>query len=124
VIQLQEIFQSSRYVTAITILCAVLLVSCSIYRPEIYQGQSSDLADVSKLTVGMTPDEVLGIMGTPLIVDSFHRDRWDYVHNVIDSKRTVVSKQKVTVFFKDGVVAKVEHNLDQSSESEMQKVTE
>ena len=123
-IQLQEKFQSSRCVTAITILCAVLLVSCSIYRPEIYQGQSSDLVDVSKLTVGMTPDEVLDIMGTPLIVDAFHRNRWDYVHNVIDGKRIVISKQKVTVFFEDGVVAKVEHNLDQSSESEMQPVNE
>ena len=123
-IQLQEKFHSSRYITAITILCIVLLVSCSIYRPEIYQGQSSNLVDVSKLTVGMTPDEVLDIMGTPLIVDSFHRDRWDYVHNVIDSKRTIVSKQKVTVFFKDGVVAKVEHNLDQTSELEKQTVNE
>jgi outer membrane protein assembly factor BamE len=37
---------------------------------------------LDKLKPGMTPAQVRFILGTPLVVDPFHKDRWDYVYRL------------------------------------------
>ena len=52
------------------------------YRADIGQGNfiSQDMAD--RLRPGMTRDQVRTILGTPLLVDPFRQDRWDYVFDI------------------------------------------
>lgn len=49
------------------------------YRADVQQGNFISAEMVSQLRVGMTPDQVRFVLGTPLVTDLFHAGRWDYV---------------------------------------------
>ena len=71
------------------VLIACLAISaCSdairipfVYRIDIYQGNIFSQEMVDQLKPGMTKRQVAFIMGTPLVEDAFHSDRWDYVYS-------------------------------------------
>ena len=50
----------------------------SPYRPDIQQGNFVSQEMLAQLKVGQTREQVLFILGTPLLTDIFHADRWDY----------------------------------------------
>jgi outer membrane protein assembly factor BamE len=74
----------------LTVLAAAgLLAGCSFdnltssiqpYRIDVRQGNYVDQEMVSQLKKGMTRDQVRFVLGTPLVVDPFRTDRWDYVY--------------------------------------------
>ncbi len=49
------------------------------YRTDVSQGNLISDAMASQLKKGMTRDQVRAILGTPLLVDPFRANRWDYV---------------------------------------------
>jgi outer membrane protein assembly factor BamE len=53
---------------------------CSYYKVDIRQGNTLDQETVDSLRVGMTKQQVIFLMGTPLLQDPFHANRWDYVY--------------------------------------------
>ena len=77
------------------------------YKIDIVQGNFVSSEQLAALKEGMTRGQVKNILGTPLLTDIFHADRWDYVFTF---KRQGVEPQarKVTVFFKNDVMARVE----------------
>lgn len=76
------------------------------YKIDIVQGNFVSSEQLAALKEGMPRSQVKNILGTPLLTDIFHADRWDYVFTF---KRQGVESQarKVTVFFKDDMVARV-----------------
>ena len=68
-------------------LALLLLGGCGVprmlgiapYRIEIQQGNFISQEMMSQLKEGMSKDQVRQIMGTPLIIDIFHSERWDYL---------------------------------------------
>jgi outer membrane protein assembly factor BamE len=79
----------------------------SPYRIDIPQGNFVSEEMVTQLKVGMTQDQVRFALGTPLIADIFHAERWDYVFRMLKRDDEVLSS-RVTVFFKDGLVSRFE----------------
>lgn len=79
----------------------------SPYRPDIPQGNFVSEEMMSQLKEGMTHDQVRFLMGTPLLMDIFHADRWDYVFRLQKGNGEVLSS-RVSVFFKDDRVARFE----------------
>lgn len=76
----------------------------SPYRPTIQQGNFISEEMLAQLKVGMTRDQVRFILGTPLLADIFHADRWDYPFRLARGNGETTSS-RVTVFFnKDGKV--------------------
>jgi outer membrane protein assembly factor BamE len=69
------------------------------YKVEIVQGNFVSREQVSALKPGMSRPQVRDILGTPLIADPFHKDRWDYVFTI---RRQGVAPQehKLAVYFK------------------------
>ena len=59
----------------------VLLAGC-VYRMDIQQGNLLDAEQVDQLEVGMTRSQVRFLLGTPMVIDSFDADRWDYVYSL------------------------------------------
>jgi outer membrane protein assembly factor BamE len=68
------------------------------YKVEIVQGNFVSKEQVSALQKGMSRTQVRDVLGTPLVADAFHKDRWDYVFTI---KREGVKEQerKLSVFF-------------------------
>jgi outer membrane protein assembly factor BamE len=58
----------------------LFLSACSVYKIDIQQGNVLEPKAIEKLKVGMTKQQVLFIMGDPLLKDPFHASRWDYIH--------------------------------------------
>ena len=78
--------------------------SLTPYKIDIQQGNYVDSTNVDKLRIGMTRAQISFIMGTPLVKDMFHTNRWDYVY--IDKKGgKLITKRRVAVYF-DGDIAK------------------
>ena len=52
-----------------------------VYKISIPQGNIITQEMVDQLRHGMTKRQVIFVMGTPLVRDPYHQDRWDYVYN-------------------------------------------
>jgi outer membrane protein assembly factor BamE len=63
------------------------------YKFDIQQGNFVTKEDTAKLKIGMGKDEVRFIMGTPLLNDAFHADRWDYVFRLLKGDGTVIDSR-------------------------------
>lgn len=88
----------------------------SPYRMDIVQGNVVTREQVALLKPGMQRAQVRDILGTALLVSVFHADRWDYVFT-LKQKGELRQSRKVTVFFKSGVMDRVEAD-DLPSEAE------
>lgn len=95
-------------------LATALLLSggCSLYRMEIQQGNYITTEQLATVQPGMSAQQVQDILGTPLLVDDFHKDRWDYVF-YLRSPSGATQRNGITVFFQNGVVSSVRR--DQAS---------
>jgi len=74
------------------------------YRPDIQQGNFVSQEMVAQLKPGMTPEQVIFLLGTPLLKDAFHADRWDYAFRLQKGNGDVTTSH-VTVYFQDGLVS-------------------
>jgi len=59
----------------------------------------------------MTKDQVRFVLGTPLLTDIFHEDRWDYVYRRQRANSRTFEERKLAVFFKDGKLMQVEGDV-------------
>jgi outer membrane protein assembly factor BamE len=80
------------------------------YRMEIQQGNFVSQDMLSKLKRGMTREQVRFVLGTPLVADMFHADRWDYVF-YREIPRKPREERRVSVFFENDRLARVEGDV-------------
>lgn len=84
-------------------LLFLALTACSYmpsfpYKIDIQQGNVVTKEMVAKLKPGMTRSQVRFALGTPLVTDAFHADRWDYIYRMAPSGR-LKEEEKLSVFF-------------------------
>lgn len=82
-----------------------------VYRMDIQQGNLLDAEQVEQVEVGMTRSQVRFLLGTPMVIDSFNADRWDYVYTLRRGHSRKVSKHHLVVWFEGDTVARVEEPL-------------
>jgi outer membrane protein assembly factor BamE len=80
------------------LLLVLLLAACSPYKMDIRQGNFITPEQREKLKVGMTRAQVRTLLGTPLISDPFHPDRWDYAYR-LEHGMKLVDQQRMTLYF-------------------------
>ena len=88
------------------VLLSTLLASCSYlsspvlapYQMDIRQGNYVTPEMREKLKLGMSKHQVRYVLGTPMISDAFHGNRWDYVY-MLEQEGRVVDKQRLTLYF-------------------------
>ena len=56
---------------------------------------------IEKITPGTSRNEVRFILGTPLIEDPFHAERWDYFYSLDPAKGELVTKYRLSVWFEN-----------------------
>ena len=80
------------------LLAAALLAGCAPYKMDIRQGNLVTSEARERLKVGMTRTQVHALLGTPLVADPFHPDRWDYVYT-LEHAHELVANQRMTLYF-------------------------
>ncbi|MCY4419841.1 MAG: outer membrane protein assembly factor BamE [Gammaproteobacteria bacterium] len=96
--------------TILCVLCCVTALSgcdkglLTIYKIDVQQGNALLAEDVEKIQVGMGKEQVLFVLGSPLIVDSFHPDRWDYVYLLKPGYGPIQRKQLTLIFDRDELI--------------------
>ncbi len=99
-----------------TLLALILLAACSNmpdvtsrltpYRIDVRQGNLVTQEMVAQLKTGQTKDQVRFILGTPLVADMFHGDRWDYIYR-FQPGHGEVQQRRVVVYFAEGKLVRV-----------------
>ncbi|NMM25927.1 MAG: outer membrane protein assembly factor BamE [Glaciimonas sp.] len=79
----------------------------SPYRIDVQQGNFVSKEMIAQLKEGMTHDQVRFVLGTPMLSDIFHDDRWYYPFR-IQKGNGEVTASRVTVYFKDNLVERFE----------------
>ncbi len=83
----------------------------AVYKLAIEQGNVIEQSDVDKLELGMTRKQVRYVMGTPLALDTFDQDRWDYYYSRRDSSGQT-KQAKVVITFKGDQVIGIEGDAE------------
>lgn len=87
------------------------------YRVDVQQGNFVSREMVAQLRPGMTRDQVRFVLGTPLLTDIFHADRWDYDFRLTKGNGEWMSSH-VSVFFKGDRLDHYEGGNDLPTEQE------
>lgn len=88
-------------------LPSLSLPSLSLYKMDVQQGNYVDQDMVAKLQPGMSRAQVRFVMGTPLVTDIFHADRWDYIYFYRKGGK-VVEQRRLALFFEGDLLRRIE----------------
>ena len=98
----------ARPIAAILGVLLTLGAGGCVYRINIQQGNYLEPAALEQLSVGMTRSQVRYLLGTPMLPDAFDSDRWDYVFYFKRGRLRDPEQRRVTVFFEDDKVTRIE----------------
>lgn len=113
---------AARFATALSmtgLLLALLLAGCSLspHRVVVPQGNIVTPEMVARLEPGMSRQQVRATLGTPLLADIFHENRWDYVYRRQRGSE-VLEQARLTVFFEDDRLARVQGTVEAADSAE------
>ena len=102
----------------ILVLTAVLVTGCSwspfdsvVHKIDIKQGNIIDQTDIDQLRPGMEKRQVRFIMGTPMIVDTFNQNRWEYIYRQHRSGSAPTENTRVSLYFDNDKLVRIEGDL-------------
>ncbi len=101
----------------ISVLLVALVAGCSSvklgpHRIDVQQGNALDQENVSRLKPGLNRSQVRFLLGTPLVVDPFRSDRWDYVY-VYYKAGKLAEQKRITLHFDGDTLARIEGDVPQ-----------
>ncbi len=97
----------ARRALALALIVAVTLLSGCVYRAAISQGNLIKQDDLDQVEIGMTRNQVRFLLGTPMVDDPFHAERWDYVYFLKIGRQDAGFKRWVSIFFDDDKVVEI-----------------
>ncbi len=86
--------------------CGSTIPTVKPFKMDIQQGNVVTSKMLLQLRPGMTKSQVKFIMGSPLIVDSFHKNRWDYFYQLRQAGK-IVEQRRVILDFENELLTKV-----------------
>jgi outer membrane protein assembly factor BamE len=86
-----------------------------VYRVPIQQGNIIDQKKVDQLKIGMTKRQVQYVMGSPLVNDAFHENRWDYIYQVRHGDKTLRNR-RFTLYFTDDQLVRYDGDYQPNAE--------
>ena len=103
--------QMRKALISILVGASLLFGGCGlVYKIDIQQGNVVTQDMLDKVKPGMTKNQVRFALGTPLIQDTFHQDRWDYVYEMQKDGK-LVKRSRLTLFFKDDKLERMEGDM-------------
>lgn len=94
------------FITLLSILTLSLATGC-VYQASLSQGNLLKQSDLDQVKVGMTRNQVRFLLGTPMIDDPFHEERWDYVYYLRVGREKATFKRWVSIYFDGDTVSEI-----------------
>ena len=94
----------------LNILTIALWLSACIYRIDIQQGNLLEEDIIEQVEIGMTRSQVEFLLGSPMIEDSFHPDRWDYTYYFQQGRSQDIEQRWFIGYFQGDRVVNLEKN--------------
>ncbi len=101
---------------ALAALAGLMLGGC-VYRINVQQGNLLDEEQIEQLEVGMTRKQVRFLLGTPMVADPFHAERWDYVYYLALGRKEPIMSHMLTVYFEGDLVSRIERHEEVEDET-------
>lgn len=83
------------------------MLSACVYRVDVQQGNLLEDSDIDAVQIGMTRSQVRFLLGTPVIEDSFHQDRWDYIYYFRQGRQRIADRSWLIVYFDGDQVSRI-----------------
>jgi outer membrane protein assembly factor BamE len=78
-----------------------------VYKVDVHQGNILEQEQIDQLKPGMSTRQVRFLLGSPLITDVFHQNRWDYFHRVKIGNGEITQK-RMSLFFESDQLVRIE----------------
>ena len=94
---------------AVSICVTLFLLSAGgcVYQANLSQGNVIKQDDLDQVEVGMTRGQVRFLLGTPMIDDPFHEERWDYIYFMKIGRDDAIFKRWISIYFVDDKVSEI-----------------
>ena len=102
---------NTRFCRFLAVALIALGSSACIYRIDIQQGNLLEEEAIEQAEVGMTKNQIVFLLGTPMVTDSFHEDRWDYTYYLRRGRSREVERRWLIVYFDGDVVSRIEKDV-------------
>ena len=97
-----------------TCIASLSITACSkyhlIHKLDVQQGNVISQDEVNQLAPGMSRRQVQYIMGSPMIADVFHQDRWDYIY-LFEPGYGETLEERVSLYFENDALSRVTGTL-------------
>lgn len=87
-----------------------------VYRIAVQQGNIIDQKKVDQLKLGMSKRQVQFVMGSPLLNDAFHENRWDYIYQLRKGDDTLRNR-RFTLYFDDDKLVSYEGDYEPNADA-------
>lgn len=78
-----------------------------VYKMTVQQGNIITEPMVNQVQLGMNREQVRYLLGTPLLTDMFHTNRWDYIYTIRRGHQPMESK-RLTLWFEEDQLVSIE----------------
>ena len=85
------------------------------FQPDIQQGNIINNNDLKEIRYGMSKQEVLFLLGTPMVIDPFNESRWDYFYSKLNQKKRQTDKRLITAMFEGDKLVSLQGDVDLSN---------
>ena len=103
------------------LLAATLIAGCGIvHKIDIQQGNVVVQEQLARVKTGMAKGEVRQILGSPLLTDVFHANRWDYYFSNSKGGK-LIEYNRITVIFENDKVARIDGTAPPTIKGEERK---
>ena len=100
-----------RLARKLALIAACLATGC-VYHMDIQQGNLLEPDAVEQVEVGMSQSAVQFLLGTPMLADPFHADRWDYPYYLRRGRSSEAERSWLSVCFENGRVTRIERDVE------------
>ncbi|MCW9047241.1 MAG: outer membrane protein assembly factor BamE [Gammaproteobacteria bacterium] len=89
------------------IAITLFMTACEPHRIDIQQGNKVTPENYARLKTGMNRNQVLFVLGSPLLKDPFHQHRWDYIY-YLKPGNNEIKQSRLTLYFEGDELIRID----------------
>lgn len=107
---MRKLYLSIVLMFSISVLNGCSFLDSWVYRPDINQGNFITQSSIEKLQLGQTKEQVIYILGTPMLASVFEDNVWYYIFRELPTYGTLSQKSYVLTFGEDGLLSDIKYS--------------